>query len=308
VRRRSRESLPDPSRDCILSDTDRYMPALWLPCKAGCKEDKGIMENADTSETALRLNAVEGLLDLGAAKDALVELQAFAPSGCADEKRATSLRVTASAMLEGPHATATSAMIAVQRGVANGLTMEIAINEAIIVNQFTRAAEMARTYLKQFDAKNAHVWQNLACAETQLAKYESALFSVVNGLTHLSADPVWPLLDAHLAPMWHHFGEGKFSQRAAECLLNPVFSRLLSDLKNERGLRPVCWHTAHLLMPKAVVPHLQRQRFLPLFLPYSAPAHIRRCFLCWLDNRRHRMERVLRKALQHASRIAKSQR
>ncbi|CAN5656267.1 hypothetical protein BH11VER1_BH11VER1_41920 [soil metagenome] len=258
------------------------------------------IESAESTE--MHTNAADGYLDLGAPKEVLQELKALDESGI-HSNEITAFRINALSMLEGPTIAGPFAFSAVEQGVGDSTTMEIAIIEALNLNNPALAARLAENYIDQNGSLDFEVWNNLACAQTQLGQYEKALTSLFKSLLGESVDPLWPLLDAHLAPLWHYVADGRFSTKAAKTLTHRLFKKLAEDVDKESGLRSICWYTANTLAPKIVVPYLKRNRYLGLDLRPRTPANIRKSYLCWLDNRRHRMARLLRKAIQQAHQI-----
>lgn len=253
----------------------------------------------DETATAHRLRAADGLLDLGAPSIALQELEPLDAVTGIQEQWVTSHRVQALGMLEGPAAAGPPALRAVEDERASYTTWEHAIIEALNLGQNALVIQLVERFIGAGHEPNGGVWHNLAAAQTQLGQHELALTSISKALDD-HYDPVWCLLDAHLASLWHQLADGNFSLETALTLTKPVFAKLASAARSERGMRPLCWHTAHLHLPPEIVGHMGRDRRCNFHLSTGAPREIRRRYIAWLDNRRHRMARVLERAIRRA--------
>lgn len=246
----------------------------------------------------MRLYAADGFLDLGAPNAALQQLEGVKPITATLHAQAVSLRVQAFSMIFGPDVGGLEAVPAANEEDATLKVIETAMIEALNLGN---ALEVLR--LKQrLDARGAPecagVWHNTAAAHVMLRQYDQAIVAVYQALRLPNDDLEWCLLDAHLAPLWHHLADGPvsaFGERLRGWRGLPALADLV---ESARGLRPVCWHTAHLLLPDKITGWMSRDRNMTFELNPGAPVEVRRRLGVWLDNRRDRMTRVLRRAIR----------
>ncbi|MCE9520679.1 MAG: hypothetical protein K8R87_14150, partial [Verrucomicrobia bacterium] len=138
-----------------------------------------------------------------------------------------------------------------------------------------------------------------ACAAAQLGYHERALESIAAALPR-EEDPVSYLIDAHLAPMWYHYASTTPRLWEAEILNRPEFARLARVCRSETNTRSICWNTAQTCLPKDILPTLTRDWTLYVSPGPRASLAQRRRYTHWLNERRRRMARVLRRAIQRA--------
>lgn len=259
------------------------------------------------AEAIHRINAAEGYLELGAPLDALKELAALDKSITGMEYRnATSIRLLALGMVAGPEISGPASIRELENKAPTGLTLEVAIIEALNLNQPALALQIAERYLEKYQYRaNVNVLRNKACALTQLGRHEEALAAIFESLQMWHHDHVYVLLDAHLFPIWHYLADGAFGLSTANILIQPVFSELATAANDEKGIRSTCWHTAHTFLPQDITVHMRRDAFFMYYLRPDAPCEVRRRYLAWMDNHRHRMARLLRRAIAHAQRRVK---
>ena len=169
--------------------------------------------------------------------------------------------------------------------------IETAMIEALNLGN---ALEVLR--LKRLDAREAPecagVWHNTAAAHGMLRQYASPSSRSTRDYacpTTIWSGACWTLISNRCGTTSL---TAQCPSSAHACAAGGVFLNSPHASNGERGLRPVCWHTAHLLLPDKVTRWMIRDRWTIFELMPSAPVSVRRRLEAWLNNRRNRMLRV----------------
>lgn len=254
----------------------------------------------EAAEARCRIEAARGLIALGAGEEALLELQPIL-SGPFHDSRVEDARLLAQSMARGPKEIIGAVTVALLREEATDDILMTGYIEALNL----RMPDLTLFFLDRctpWHQKEAVALHCRACAASQLGFHESALECISEALDR-SDDPESLLIDAHLAPTWHHYAATMPRLWEARMLTQATFVRLARQCPGERRTRPVCWNTAQTCAPRRILPFLVRDPELFVAPRPSAPRGIRRAYGRWLNERRGRMARVLRRAIQNARQV-----